>query len=54
MLIYIVLVLALFIGVPAAYLAWRFARGGVPAAGGSFGSQLFGRRKNDWGPKQDG
>jgi hypothetical protein len=51
MAIVIVLVLVVFIGAPAAYLGWRFARGGAPVAGGSFGSQLFGRKTDDWGPK---
>ena len=31
---------------PAAYLVWRFRRGGEAVGGGSLGSQLFGRRKD--------
>jgi hypothetical protein len=39
------------IAAPAAYLVWRFKRGEESVAGGSMGSQMFGGKKDDWGPK---
>ncbi|HEY8645060.1 MAG TPA: hypothetical protein VIL77_04195 [Gaiellaceae bacterium] len=50
MLLGLVLILVL-IAAPAAYLVWRFRRGEESVAGGSMGSQIFGRKKDDWGPK---
>jgi hypothetical protein len=44
----LVVVIAL---VPIAYLAWRFNTGGDAEGGGSLGRQLFGRDKDDWGPR---
>jgi hypothetical protein len=46
-----VLIILLLIAAPAGYLVWRFKRGGELVAGGSQGSQLFGRNDDDWGPK---
>jgi hypothetical protein len=40
----------LVIAAPLAYLAWRFKRGEESVAGGSLGSQMFGRKKDDGGP----
>jgi hypothetical protein len=45
------IVLLFFIGVPIALLVWRFTRGEESVAGGSMGSQFFGRKQDDWGPK---
>jgi hypothetical protein len=50
MLLGLVLII-LVIAAPLAYLAWRFKRGEESVAGGSLGSQMFGRKKDDWGPK---
>jgi hypothetical protein len=33
---------------PAAYLAWRFKGGEQAVSGGSDGTQLSGRKKDDW------
>jgi hypothetical protein len=41
----------LVIAAPLAYLTWRFKRGEESVAGGSHGSQMFGRKNDDWGPK---
>jgi heme/copper-type cytochrome/quinol oxidase subunit 2 len=46
-LILIVLVVAL----PAAYFVWRFRRGEESVPGGSDGTQLFGRTKDDSDPQ---
>jgi hypothetical protein len=46
-----VLVIVVVIALPTAWLVWRFMRGGESVAGGSLGAQLFGRKKDDWGPK---
>jgi hypothetical protein len=45
------LLIVLIVAVPVAYLRWRFTRNDAPEAGGSFGKQLFRRKKDDWGPK---
>lgn len=47
----VILVIVVLVALPAVYLAWRLKQGGEPVAGGSLGSQLFGRRKDNWGPK---
>jgi hypothetical protein len=44
-------VIVVLIAAPVAYLIWRFKSGEESVAGGSQGSQLFGRAKDDWGPK---
>lgn len=44
-------IILLLIAAPAAYLVWRFRRGEESVAGGSMGSQLFGGKNDDWGPK---
>ena len=49
--VYVLVVILVLVALPAVYLAWRLKRGGEPVAGGSLGSQLFGRHKDDWGPK---
>jgi hypothetical protein len=45
------IVILVVIALPAAFLVWRFMRGGESVAGGSLGAQLSGRKKDDWGPK---
>jgi hypothetical protein len=40
-----VIVILLVVLIPAAYLAWRFTRGGEFVAGGSFGDQMLGAGK---------
>jgi hypothetical protein len=42
---------AVFILLVVAYVVWRFRTSGEMEAGGSLGRQLFGRGKDDWGPK---
>jgi hypothetical protein len=49
-----IVVVVLLVLVPFAILAWRFRRNDPPAAGGSLGRQLLGRRDDDWGPKPSG
>jgi len=49
--VHVLVVILVLVALPAVYLAWRLKRGGEPVAGGSLGSQLFGRHKDDWGPK---
>lgn len=39
------LLIVLIVAVPVAYLRWRFTRNDAPEAGGSFGKQLFRRKK---------
>ncbi|MDX6477170.1 MAG: hypothetical protein QOH95_2681 [Gaiellaceae bacterium] len=51
MLLGLVLIL-LLVAAPVVYLVWRFKRGEESVAGGSLGSQLSGRKKEDWGPKK--
>jgi hypothetical protein len=46
-----VIAVVLVVAFPAAYLVWRFKRGEEAVSGGSDGVQLFGRKKDDWGPK---
>jgi hypothetical protein len=43
--------LGLIIVLAVAFLVWRFAHGGPMEAGGSLGRQLFGKDRDDWGPK---
>ena len=50
MLLALILIL-LLIALPLAYLAWRFLRGDEAVGGGSLGSQIFGRKDDNWGPK---
>ena len=50
MLLALILIL-LVVAFPLAYLVWRFKRGEEAVPGGSDGTQLFGRKKDDWGPK---
>lgn len=50
MLLGLLLILVL-IAAPAAYLVRRFRRGEESVAGGSMGSQIFGRKNDDWGPE---
>jgi len=45
------ILILLVVALPVAYLVWRFKRGEEAVSGGSDGAQLFGRKKNDWGPK---
>lgn len=45
-----VVLLIVLIVLPAAYLAWRLTHEEV-APGGSQGRQIFGRDRDDWGPK---
>ena len=51
--VYAVIVILFVILVPAVYLAWRLRQGEAPSPGGSLGRQLFGRKAEDWGPKND-
>jgi heme/copper-type cytochrome/quinol oxidase subunit 2 len=44
-------VIVLFVLVVVAYVVWRFRQGGQMEGGGSMGHQMFGRDKDDWGPK---
>lgn len=44
----LIVVIALVV---VAYVVWRFKNGGEMEAGGSMGHQMFGRDKDDWGPK---
>jgi ABC-type spermidine/putrescine transport system permease subunit I len=44
-------VIVVFVLVVAAYVVWRFRQGGQMESGGSMGQQMFGRDKDDWGPK---
>jgi hypothetical protein len=43
--------LVVFVVFVVAYIVWRFKSGGAMEAGGSMGRQMFGRDKDDWGPK---
>jgi hypothetical protein len=43
--------IALVLALPIAYLIWRFKTGEQAESGGSAGRQIFGRDKDDWGPK---
>ena len=45
------LVILLVIAAPTAVLVWRFRKNEEPVAGGSMGRQLFGRKRESWGPK---
>lgn len=45
------IVIVLVVAFPAAYLVWRFKRGEEAVSGGSYGSQLLGRKKADRGLK---
>lgn len=45
-----VVVIIVLIGAPIAYLAWRLMHEEA-TPGGSQGRQIFGRDKDDWGPK---
>ena len=51
--VYAVIVIAVVIFLPVAFLAWRLRQGDAPSPGGSLGHQLFGRKDDDWGPKSD-
>jgi heme/copper-type cytochrome/quinol oxidase subunit 2 len=45
------IVIVLAVVLPGAYLVWRFRREDEqPSEGGSFGDQISGNGKNDWGP----
>jgi hypothetical protein len=46
----VLLVIALVVVVPIAVLAVRLRKGDLPTGGSSWGRQLFGGRKQDWGP----
>ena len=46
-----VALLVVFVVLVVVYVVWRFRKGGEMEAGGSLGRQLFGRDKEDWGPK---
>lgn len=50
-LIVIVVVILVVIAVPIALLAVRLRRGDEPVSGGSMGRQVYGGKKDDWGPK---
>jgi hypothetical protein len=43
--------IVVIVGLPVAYMAWRFKRAEESVAGGSMGEQLFRGKKDDWGPK---
>jgi hypothetical protein len=43
--------IVVIVGLPLAYMVWRFKRGEESVPGGSMGGQPFGRKKDDWGPK---
>jgi hypothetical protein len=43
-------IVVLLIAAPVACLVRRFKRGEESVAGGSLGSQMFGGKKDDWGP----
>ena len=46
-----VALVVVFVVLVVAYVVWRFRTGGEMQAGGSLGRQMFGRDKDDWGPK---
>lgn len=44
------IVIVVVVGLPLAYMIWRFKRGEEAVSGGSHGTQL-GTRSDDWGPR---
>ena len=45
------ILIVILVGLPLAYMIWRFKRGEEAVPGGSFGGQLFGRKKDDDRPR---